>query len=274
MASSGQEQSQHEMMDQMIQMSKELNHEKTAHTEVKHQLLCCIEDMKKIETASLGTIKVFLQLVSHNQNVERAMALNQQCLDEQKDAQATEMQDLKQRAVELATNRDQLENFTLTIQNRMLMAQCNQLRNEKSKKMTKTQTNEGEVQIKKLETYVRNVQTQLNHEKRELTAKLSHCNLYLKDFCCSQKFDVKNAKVMTTELAAKNDKEKQQIMAQILLSHTELKKAMNVSHQQNDRNEELQQELKLVCFSCHIRHLTKCPNWCRTWNICFLLIFS
>ena len=31
---------------------------------------------------------------------------------------------------------------------------------------------------------------------------------------------------------------------------------------------------KLMCFSCHIRHLTKCPNWCRTWNICFLLIFS
>ena len=30
----------------------------------------------------------------------------------------------------------------------------------------------------------------------------------------------------------------------------------------------------LMCFSCHIRHLTKCPNWCRTWNICFLLIFS
>ena len=29
-----------------------------------------------------------------------------------------------------------------------------------------------------------------------------------------------------------------------------------------------------MCFSCHIRHLTKCPNWCRTWNICFLLIFS
>ena len=29
-----------------------------------------------------------------------------------------------------------------------------------------------------------------------------------------------------------------------------------------------------MCFSCHIRHLTKCPNWCRTWNICFHLIFS
>ena len=29
-----------------------------------------------------------------------------------------------------------------------------------------------------------------------------------------------------------------------------------------------------MCFSCHIRHLMKCPNWCRTWNICFLLIFS
>ena len=31
---------------------------------------------------------------------------------------------------------------------------------------------------------------------------------------------------------------------------------------------------KPMCFSCHIRHLTKCPNWCRTWNICFLLFFS
>ena len=245
MASSGQEQSQHEMMDQMIQMSKELNHEKTAHTEVKHQLLCCIEDMKKIETASLGTIKVFLQLVSHNQNVERAMALNQQCLDEQKDAQATEMQDLKQRAVELATNRDQLENFTLTIQNRMLMAQCNQLRNEKSKKMTKTQTNEGEVQIKKLETYVRNVQTQLNHEKRELTAKLLTNKTFLEDSCCSIDLEMKIAEVRTTKLATINAKEKQQIMAQIHSSQTELKKAMNVSHQQNERNEELQQELKL-----------------------------
>ena len=30
----------------------------------------------------------------------------------------------------------------------------------------------------------------------------------------------------------------------------------------------------LMCDSCHIRHLMKCPNWCRTWNICFLLIFS
>ena len=31
---------------------------------------------------------------------------------------------------------------------------------------------------------------------------------------------------------------------------------------------------RLECFSCHIQLLTKCPNWCRTWNICFLLIFS
>ena len=32
--------------------------------------------------------------------------------------------------------------------------------------------------------------------------------------------------------------------------------------------------LTLMRNSCHIRHLMKCPNWCRTWNICFLLIFS
>ena len=31
---------------------------------------------------------------------------------------------------------------------------------------------------------------------------------------------------------------------------------------------------QLMRNSCHIRHLMKCPNWCRTWNICFLLIFS
>ena len=30
----------------------------------------------------------------------------------------------------------------------------------------------------------------------------------------------------------------------------------------------------LMRDSCHIRHLMKCPNWCRTWSICFLLIFS
>jgi hypothetical protein len=29
-----------------------------------------------------------------------------------------------------------------------------------------------------------------------------------------------------------------------------------------------------LCDSCQIRHLMKCPNWCRTWNIFFLLIFS
>ena len=29
-----------------------------------------------------------------------------------------------------------------------------------------------------------------------------------------------------------------------------------------------------MCFSCHIRHLTKCPNWCRTWNICFVINFQ
>ena len=46
-------------------------------------------------------------------------------------------------------------------------------------------------------------------------------------------------------MAAINAKEKQQIMAQILSSQTELKEAMNVSHQQNERNEKLQQGLKL-----------------------------
>ena len=40
------------------------------------------------------------------------------------------------------------------------------------------------------------------------------------------------------------------------------------------RNQNHRMISQLMCFSCHIRRLTKCPNWCRTWNICFHLIFS
>ena len=151
-------QSQHEMMDQM---SKDLNYEKTAHEKVKYQLLCYkaqLEEkklcMKRVEAASVGAIKVLQHLISHNQNVELTVAFNQQCLAKQKEVQATEMQDCKQRRVELATNHDQLEILALTVKNRMLLAQINQLRNEKGKKMSKTQRNEGEVQIQKLEKYV------------------------------------------------------------------------------------------------------------------------
>jgi hypothetical protein len=201
--------------------------------------------MERVEAASLGAIEVLQHLIFHNQNVDSAVALNQQCLTREKEAQATEMQDWKQRTVELATNHDQLEIFALTIKNRMLLSQNIQLRNEKGKEMSKTQTNEGEVQIQKLETYVGNVQTQLDHEKRELTAKLSHGNLFLEDSCRSLELEMKIEEVKTTELAAMNAKEKQQIMAQILSSQTELKKAMNMSRQQNEKNEELQQELKL-----------------------------
>ena len=132
----------------------------------------------------------------------------------------------------------------MTVKNRMLLAQINQLRNEKDKKMSKTQTNAGEVQIQKLKKYVGMVETQLNLEKRELTAKLLNSKTFLEDSCCSIDLEMKIAEVKTTKLAAINAKEKQQIMAQILSSQTELKKAMNVSHQQNERNEELQQELK------------------------------
>ena len=113
MASPRQEQSQVEMMDQM---SEELSYEKTAHKKVKHQLLCYkaqLEETKscteRLEAASLGAIEVLQHLIFHNQNVDGAVALNQQCMAKEKEAQATEMQDWKQRTVELATNHDQLE---------------------------------------------------------------------------------------------------------------------------------------------------------------------
>ena len=81
MASPRQEQSQHEMMNQMIQMSEELSYEK----KVQHQLLCCITQLEELQ-----------HLIFHNQNVDGAVALNQQCMAKEKEAQATEMQDWKQ----------------------------------------------------------------------------------------------------------------------------------------------------------------------------------
>ena len=252
MASPGQDHSQHQMMDEMIQISKELselNCEKKAHAKVKHQLLCCIKEtkscMERVEAASSGTIMVLQQLISHNQNVEKEVAFNHQCLAIQKEVQVTEMQDWKQRTSELATNIGRLESLALTIQNRMLLAQNTQLRNEKCKKMSKTQTNQGKVQIQKLEEHVGNVQTQLDHEKRELTSKLSNFNSFLENSFCGQKSEAEIAEVKTAEKAAMNGKETQQIMARILSSQTELKKAMNESQQQNKRNQEVQQELEL-----------------------------
>ena len=272
------EQSQHEMKDQMMQMRQELN---DAHTKVVYQLLHCVAQleetaemsqaeglggghalpppqfltpcnspetescMKAVEVVSFKKIKLLCQLISHNKNVERAVALRQQCLVEQKKAQSNEMEDWKQRTVILATNHDELENLALKIQNKLLVAQINQLRKEKGKKMSKTQTIEGEVQVQKLEVYVRDVQTQLNQEKRELTAKLSHCNLFLKDSHCSQELQLRIAECKTTKLAVMNEAKKQLIMTQLLSVQTELTKSIEESHQKTERYEELQKELKL-----------------------------
>ena len=175
----GLEQSQYEVMAQMMKRTQELSDEKTAHEnektahenektahknernaheKLKKQLLNCIEHleeteycMKQVEAASLEEIKAFWQLISHNKNVERAVAMNQQCLVEQNKVEATETQELKQRTAALATSRDKLEILSLKLQNKMLMAQNRQLRNEKGKKMSKTQTNEGRVQIQKFQ---------------------------------------------------------------------------------------------------------------------------
>ena len=69
--------------------------------------------------------------------------------------------------------------------------------------------------------------------------------MFLEDLCCNLELEMKIAEIKTIELAAMNAKEKRQIMTQIFSSQTELKNAMNMSHKQNERNEELQQELKL-----------------------------
>ena len=54
MASPRQEQAQHEMMKQMMQMSKELSYEKTAHKKVIAQLEETKSCMKRVEAASLA----------------------------------------------------------------------------------------------------------------------------------------------------------------------------------------------------------------------------
>ena len=249
----GLEQSQHEVMDQMLKKTQELSDEKTVHEKLKQQLSNCIGHleetescMKRVETASLEEIIALHQLISHNKNVERTVAMNQQFLLEQKELQATEMQEWKQRTTALATSFDKLEILSLKLQNKMLMAQYRQLQNEKGKKMTKTQKAAEEAQIRKLENYVRDVQTQLNHEKKEIVAKISHCNFYLEESSSSQELDRKLADCKKTKLSVMNEAEKQQMMTKISSIHTELREAMDVSQQlRNERNEDLKKELSL-----------------------------
>ena len=268
----GLELSQYEVMAQMMKMTQELSDEKTAHEnektahenektahlneknaheKLKQQLLNCIGHleetescMKRVEAASLEEIKALQQLISHNKNVERAVAKNQQCFVQQKKVEATETQEWQHRIAELAKSHDKLEVLSLRLQNKMLMAQNRQLRNEKGKKFSKTQKAAEEAQIWKLENYVRDVQTQLNHEKKEIVAKISHCNFYLEESSSSQELDRKLADCKKTKLAVVNKAEKQQIMTKISSTHTELQKAMDVSQQlRNERNEESKQEL-------------------------------
>ena len=261
----GFEQSQHEVMDQMMKRTQELSdektahenektaheNEKTAHEKLKQQLSNCIGHleetescMKRVEAASLEEIKALRQLISHNKNVERAVATNQQCLVQQKKVEATEMHEWKRRITELEKSRDKLEILSLKLQNKMLMAQTRQLRNEKGKKMSKTQKAAEEAQIGKLEDYVRDVQTQLNHEKKEIVAKISQCNFYLEESSSSQELDRKLADGKKTKLAVLNEAEKQQIMTKKFSIHTELQKAMDVSQQlRTERNEESKKEL-------------------------------
>ena len=268
----GFEQSQHEVMDQMMKRTQELSdektahenektahenektaheNEKTAHEKLKQQLSNCIGHleetescMKRVEAASLEEIKALRQLISHNKNVERAVATNQQCLVQQKKVEATEMHEWKRRITELEKSRDKLELLSLKLQNKMLMAQTRQLRNEKGKKMSKTQKAAEEAQIGKLEDYVRDVQTQLNHEKKEIVAKISQCNFYLEESSSSQELDRKLADCKETKLAVMNEAEKQQIMTKFFSIHTELQKAMDVSQQlRTERNEESKKEL-------------------------------
>jgi hypothetical protein len=275
----GFEQSQHEVMDQMMKRTQELSdektahenektahenektahenektaheNEKTAHEKLKQQLSNCIGHleetescMKRVEAASLEEIKALRQLISHNKNVERAVATNQQCLVQQKKVEATEMHEWKRRITELEKSRDKLEILSLKLQNKMLMAQTRQLRNEKGKKMSKTQKAAEEAQIGKLEDYVRDVQTQLNHEKKEIVAKISQCNFYLEESSSSQELDRKLADCKETKLAVMNEAEKQQIMTKKFSIHTELQKAMDVSQQlRTERTEESKKEL-------------------------------
>ena len=268
----GFEQSQHEVMDQMMKRTQELSdektahenektahenektaheNEKTAHEKLKQQLSNCIGHleetescMKRVEAASLEEIKALRQLISHNKNVERAVATNQQCLVQQKKVEGTEMQEWKRRITELEKSRDKLEILSLKLQNKMLMAQTRQLRNEKGKKMSKTQKAAEEAQIGKLEDYVRDVQTQLNHEKKEIVAKISQCNFYLEESSSSQELDRKLADGKKTKLAVLNEAEKQQIMTKKISIHTELQKAMDVSQQlRTERTEESKKEL-------------------------------
>jgi len=303
----GQEQSQRNMMDQMMKLSQELKmemrkkdgmlvDEKNARMKVEQTLLNCMERLveteerlKRVESSSRENKNALGQLISHTKNVERAVTMNQQDLMARKEAQAVKMQELNHKLATMVTSRENLERLSYTmrdeindlankldnqslevkdvqgalrLQTKMFETQKaklnkGQLESENGKKLSETQVAAIDSKILQLQNFVMDIQTKLNHEKKErevdqsaLNTRISECTTEISETRRRRDADLKELETTTKELAVMSDAEKQRIIVQISAVQTELKRTMDerdISLKQTtvNRLEELQNELKL-----------------------------
>ena len=302
----GQENSQRNMMDQMMKLSQELKlemrkkdgmliEEKNARIKVEQRLLNCMERLveteeriKRIEGSSRENKNALGQLISHTKNVERAVTMNQQDMMQRKEAQAHKMQELNEKLATMVKSRENLERHShtmqdeinelqnkmdnqslevkdvqggLRVQNKMFEAQNQKLakgyqENENGKRMSESTKSALEAKILQLQNFVMEVQSKLNHEKKErenhctvLTTRIGECNTKIVDTHQRREAELKEVESKTKELAVMSDAEKQRIVVQISSVQTELKRTMDerdASLKQTtvERLENLQKELK------------------------------
>ena len=303
----GQENSQRNLMDQMMKLSQELKlemrkkdgmliEEKNARVKVEQRLLNCMERLaeteeriKRIEGSSRENKMALGQLISHTKNVERAVTMNQQDMMQRKEAQAIKMQELNSKLATMVKSRENLERHTHTMQDeinelqnkmdnqslevkdvkgglrlqiKMFEAQNQKLakgnqENENGKRISESTKSELEAKILQLQNFVMEVQSKLNHEKKErendcnvLTTRIGECNSKIVDTHQRREADLKEVESKTKELAVMSDAEKQQIVVQISSVQTELKRTMDerdaaLKQTTVEKLEDLQNELKL-----------------------------
>ena len=303
----GQENSQRNMMDQMMKLSQELKlemrkkdgmliEEKNARIKVEQQLLNCIERLveteeriRRIEGSSRENKNALGQLISHTKNVERAVTMNQQDMMQRKEAQAIKMQELNSKLATMVKSRENLERHShtmqdeinelqnrmdnqslevkdvqggLRLQNKMFEAQNQKLakghqENENGKRMSESTKSALEAKILQLQNFVMEVQSKLNHEKKErendrtvLTTRIGECDTKIVDTHQRREADLKEVESKTKEMSVMSDAEKQRIVVQISSVQTELKRTMDerdaaLKQTTVEKLEDLQKELKL-----------------------------
>lgn len=272
-----------------------LMEEKNARMRAEQSLQGCVDKLadtedrlRRTEESSRENKNALAQLISHTKNVERAVTMSQQDIVAKKEAQAAKLQDLNHKLATMTTNRENLERMCYTMrdeiselnnkcdnqslelkdlqgllrmQNKMFDAQTAKLKqgreeSETGKKMSETQKAALETKIIQLQNVIMDVQSKLNHERKErevdlnsMSTRISECNAEIADGRRKRDADLKELQVATKELATMSDAEKQRIIVQISAVQTDLKRTIDerdLKLKQNTvhRLEEIEQEVK------------------------------